>query len=181
MEVAGTSISGGRGRMSRRASSPKRAKSPKRASSPKRAKSPTRRLGMRKHKKGGNEMNEQIQENEQENEVIEAVGGGSCGVVGGKRGASKKASRSSRSRSPVKHRKPRRKGGSEENPDEDEMGLGNGQNGAGRKRKHKRMCARKLSPYNLFVKKRMCELRKQTKSPVVVLFKQIAAEWKSKK
>lgn len=152
----------------KRSASPKRKASPKPVMRTKRASSPKGR----KSRTGGYEEQANM-----ENEMLEAVGGGTCGIGGARKPVHKP--RRPRSASPAKKRRPRktRKGGSEEEQEEFEQQ----QEGGGRKMKHKRMCARKLSPYNLFVKKRMCEMRKQTKSPVVMLMKQIAAEWKAKK
>lgn len=165
-EPMGT-IGGRRGSVKK---SVKRSVSPKPVKRTKRASSPKRVVKARKPRTGGYEEQANM-----ENEMLEAVGGGTCGIGGAKKSVQK--ARRPRSASPAKNRRPRkaRKGGSEEEEEE------NQQQGGGRKMKHKRMCARKLSPYNLFVKKRMCEMRKQTKSPVVALMKQIAAEWKAKK
>ena len=52
--------------------------------------------------------------------------------------------------------------------------------GGGRKPMHKKMCKKKLSKYNIFVRERMCEMRKEKKEPVVELMKKIAMEWKAK-
>lgn len=75
-------------------------------------------------------------------------------------------------------KRPKTRGG--ENEDQEQKQEQELEGGA-RKRIHKRMCARKLSPYNLFVKQRMCEMRKTNKAPVVELMKSIAIEWKAKK
>ena len=53
--------------------------------------------------------------------------------------------------------------------------------GARRHKKKRRPCVRKPSKYNLFVKKRMAEMRRSNSSlPITEKMKTIATEWRSK-